>query len=199
MKQQINLYQVEKQKWIFNLSFQYLAWGSLVFLLLLLIMTSNGAFKHFSLQRELTQLQKAEKLKSKKLALMTSQIPEEGIVKKLVEELKKYETEKQLKQDILDTLAAKSAENKGFSDYLEALSLKTMPGLWFTKLSFQENGKLILLEGSATNPEYVPNLIMALSSQPGFSGKNFQLFKESFNEKTNQIDFVLETKSAKKP
>ncbi|HXH54474.1 MAG TPA: PilN domain-containing protein [Gammaproteobacteria bacterium] len=199
MKQQINLYQVEKRKWVLDLTFQYLVWGGLAFLGILLIITANATFKNFSVKRELTQLQKEQMGKSKALQMIAGQIPEERTREQLVNEIKKYESEKQVKQEILNLLAAKSGRDKGFSSYLEALSAKTLPGLWFTKLSFKENSNVILLEGSATKPEYVPNLITGLSNDSAFSGKNFQLFKASLNEKTEQIDFVLETKSVKQP
>jgi hypothetical protein len=199
MKQQINLYQVEKHKWVLDLTFQYLIWGGLAFLGVLLIITANATFKNFSVKRELTQLQKEQMGKSKALQMITGQIPEERTREQLANEIKKYETEKQVKQEILNLLAEKNGHDKGFSGYLEALSTKTLPGLWFSKLSFKENGNAIVLEGSATKPEHVPNLITGLRNDPAFSGKIFQLFKASLNEKTEQIDFVLETKSVKQP
>lgn len=199
MKQQINLYQVEKRKWVLDLSFQYLIRIGAAFLGILFIISLGIAIKHFSVKSELTQLQKEQLAKSKALQNISGQIPEERTREQLVNEIKKYETEKKTKQEILDSLATKSGQDKGFSSYLEALSTKTISGLWFTKLSFKENGNLILLEGSATKPEYVPSLITGLSNDPAFSGKKFQLFKEVLDEKTTQINFVLETKSVSQP
>jgi Tfp pilus assembly protein PilN len=199
MKQKINLYQVEKRKWVLGLTFQYLVWGVLAFLGILFIVTMDITIKHFSVKNALTQLQKEQAGKSKALQSISGQMPEERTREQLVNEIKKYETEKKAKQEILDSLAANSGNDNGFSGYLEVLSLKTRAELWFTKLSFTENGNVILLEGSATKPEYVPNLIIGLSDAPAFAGKKFQLFKELLDEKTQQVDFVIETKMAKKP
>lgn len=199
MKQQINLYQVEKRKWVFDLSFQYLVWGILAFLMILLIATAGGTIKHLLTKNELMQLQKEQMGKSKALQTISGQVPEERTREQLVNEIKKYEAEKKAKQEILDSLAASSGQDKGFAGYLEALSTKTILGLWFKKLSFTDNGNAILLEGSAIKPEYVPNLITRLSNDAAFSGKTFQLFKESRDEKTQQIDFVIETKTEKQP
>lgn len=199
MKQQINLYQVEKRKWVLDLTFQYMVWGLLAFLGVLLIITTITTIKHFSSKGELTQLEKEQMGKAKALQTIAGQVPEARTREQLVNEIKKYETEKQTKQEILASLAAEVGHDNGFSAYLEALSNKTISGLWFTKLSFKENGNVISLEGKALKPEYVPNLITGLSKDPAFEGKKFQLFKESLDDKTQRIDFVLETKSVKQP
>lgn len=199
MKQQINLYQAEEQKWVWDLTFQYMVWGLLAFFGILFIITVSITVKHFSTKSELTQLEKEQVGKAKVLQTISGQVPEERTREQLMNEIKKYEMEKQAKQEILDSLAANSGHEHGFSGFLDALSTKTLSGLWFTKLSFKEHGNVILLEGSTTKPEYVPNLITGLSKDPAFTGKKFQLFRESLDEKTQQINFVLETKSAKQP
>lgn len=199
MKQQINLYQVEKRKWAMDLTFQYLVWALLAFLGILLTITVGVSIKHFSAKNELTQLEKEQAGKSKALQTIASQVPEERTREQLMNEIKKYEMEKQAKQEVLDSLAANSGHDNEFSGYLDALATKTISGLWFTKLNFKENGNVILLEGSTTKAEYVPNLITGLSKDPAFGGKKFELFKISQDEKTQQINFVLETKSAKQP
>lgn len=199
MKQQINLYQIEKQKWIFNITFQHLILAGAAFLGILCMITLYEAFHHFSVQDQLAQLQKDQINKTKSLQKIAGQMPEERTREQLINELKKYESEKQIKQEILALLATNSLRNKGFSAYLETLSTKTSAGLWFTKLRFQENGNFILLEGSAVKPEYVPTLITDLGSESAFSGKQFELFKVSRDEKTEKINFVIETKATKQP
>lgn len=199
MKQQINLYQVEKQKWSLDLTFQYLVWGLLAFLSVLFIVTVSATINHFSVKSELTQLEKEQAGKSQALQSIASQMPAERTREQLMNEIKNYQDEKQAKEEILNSLSETVGADKGFSAFLDALSTKTLSGLWFTKFSFKENGKFILLSGSATKPEYVPNLITGLSNDPAFSGKKFQVFKESLNEKTQQIDFVLETKAVTEP
>lgn len=197
MKQQINLYQVEKQKWVFNITFQYLIWSGIVFLSILFVVTIQAVVNHIAAKSELTQLQKDQINKSKALKTMISQMPEEHTREKLVNELKNYEAEKQVKQGILAALAVSMPKNKGFSTYLEALSTKTRSGLWFTQLSFEEKGNVISLVGSAAKPEFVPNLITDLSNDPAFAGKQFELFKVSLDEKREKVNFVLKTKAAK--
>jgi len=198
MKQQINLYQIEKKKWALDFTFQYMTWSLLAFLGILLIITVIDTVNHISVKGELTELQKEQAGKSKALQTIAGQVPEERTREQLMNEIKKYQTEKQAKEEVLASLAAELNNNK-FSAYLDALAAKTISGLWFTKLSFKENGNFIALEGVAVKPEYLPNLITALAKDPAFDGKEFQLFKESLDEKTHQINFVLETKSVSQP
>ncbi len=199
MKQQINLYQIEKQKWIFNITFQYLILVCALFLGILFMITLYEAVHHFSMRDQLTQLQKDQMHKSKALQTIAGQVPEERTREQLVNEIKRYEDEKQAKKEILALLETNSLRNKGFSDYMEALSTKTSLGLWFTKLRFQENDNVILLEGSAVKAEYVPTLITDLGGESVFSGKQFELFKISRDEKTEKINFVIATKAATQP
>ncbi len=199
MKQVINLYQVDKRKWMIELTFEYLVWGLLGFLGILLIITLSAAINHFSVKGQLTQLEKEQAGKSKTLQTIASQVPAERTREQLMNDIKKYQNQKQEKQEILNALAESVGADKGFTGFLDALSTKTRLGLWFTKLSFKENGNFISLQGSSLKPEYVPTLITGLSNDPAFSGKEFILFKEALDEKTQQIDFVLETKPMEKP
>lgn len=199
MKQEINLYQVDKKKWIIDLTFEYLIWGLLGFLGILLIVTLSATFNHFSVKGQLTQLEKEQEGKSKALQTIAGQVPAERTREQLMNDIKKYQDQKQAKQEILNSLAETIGADKGFTGFLDALATKTRLGLWFTKLSFRENGNFISLQGHSLKPEYVPTLITGLSNDPAFSGKKFILFKEALDDKTQQIDFVLETKSAEKP
>ena len=115
MKQQINLYQVEQRKWILELNFQYLAWGILAFSGILLIVTAGGTIKHLLTKNELTQLQKEHIGKAKALQTISGQVPEERTREQLVNEIKKYEAEKRRSKKFLDSLAASSGQDKGFS------------------------------------------------------------------------------------
>jgi hypothetical protein len=200
MKQQINLYQVEKQQqWFMTFTFQHMIWLLAAFLGTLLIETLVASIQHILVKRELTQLEKKQTGKSAALQNIIGQVPEERTREQLVNEIKKYETEKQEKQEILNLLSEKIDHGKFFSGYLDALSKETISGLWFTKVRFTENGDAVVLEGKSMKPEYVPNLIGGLSKDPAFDGKVFQVFKAALDDKTQQIDFVLQTKLVEKP
>jgi len=198
MKQQINLYQKEKKQWALDLTFQYMVWFFGLFFALLLIVSTYDIIQHLSAKKEFDILSKEQAEKNKKLLTISGQMPEEKTRDQLLAEIKKYETEKQTKQEILSVLAAQTNKISGFSAYFESFSRQAMPGLWLTRFSFKDNGASLSLEGGTLKPEYVPQLITNLGAEAVFKGKTFQLFKIFLDEKTKQIDFVLETSMVKK-
>jgi Tfp pilus assembly protein PilN len=194
MNQHINLYQKEKKKWMADFTFQYMVWFFGAFLGLLVIVSAYDVIQYLYAQKALDTLNKEQADKNKKLLAISGQVPEERTREQLLSEIKKYETEKQTKQEIISVLAAQTNQISGFSEYFDSLSKQVMPGLWLTGFSFKDNGASLSLEGSTLKPEYVPQLITKLSAEPAFKGKTFHLFKISLDEKTKRINFILETK-----
>ncbi len=200
MSQQINLYQVEKQKFKIRFEFKEAVVLFSVFFSIIFITTTIDMVKHLTIKKEYSVLDKEQQAKSQKLQVISGQMPEEQTRNDIVAQIKKYQDDKQSKLEILGQLAvAQSGKNINFSDYFVSLAKRAVTGLWLTSFSIKDSGGNLSIEGITLKPDYVPLLISGLSSEAVFSGKTFQLFKISTDDKTNQIGFELETKAVDEP
>jgi len=200
MKQQINLYQIEKKKVSLQFTFQYMLVLLGAFLAVLFVITGVNVFKHVTIKKELTALGKEQMAKSQKLSNIAGQVPEEQTRNQILAEINKYETERKEKEELLSLLIeAQTRKIDGFSGFFESLARGSTDGIWLTHFMFKDGGDYISLEGKALGPESVTKLIAGLSKETVFIGKSFNLFKVSLDEKTRQIDFALETKDYAQP
>ncbi len=200
MKQQINLYQIEKKKRTFQFTFQHMLilFGS--FLSVLLVITGVNLFKHLTIKKELSVLGKEQMAKSQKLQVIAGQVPEEQTRNQILAEINRYQTEKQEKEDVLSLLiSAQTKKIDGFSGFFESLARGAADGIWLTHFVFKDGGDYMSLEGKALRPDSVTKLISGLSQEEVFKGRSFELFKVSLDEKTRQVDFVLETRNDAQP
>lgn len=202
MKQQINLFQVKKEKKKLEFTFQHMLVLFGGFLTVLLLITSVNMYKHLTIKKELTVLSKEQMAKNQKLQVIANQVPEEQTRNQIIAEINKYQSEKQEKEEVLQLLVnAQTKKIDGFSEFFESLARgsSSATGIWLTHFSFKEGGDYLSLEGKALKPDSVTRLITGLSKEDSFKGKSFELFKVSLDEKTRQIDFVLETRNLVQP
>lgn len=82
---------------------------------------------------------------------------------------------------------------QGFSPYLEALSRQQLDQTWFTKIIIHHGGRFIDLEGKATEPDLVPQILVELEKEKVFDGKAFQQFHVTRYDKET-VGFNIETK-----
>jgi hypothetical protein len=200
MKQEINLYQVEKQRFKFRLNFKEASYGFIAFFVVIFLITAVDLMRHFMITKEYSTLDKEQQAKSQKLQVIAGNMPEEKTRNEIVNEVKNYQDQNQSKTTILGLLAsATSSKTTHYSDYLEALARKAIPGLWLTNIGIRDNGNDLSIEGKTLSPQYVPLLISGLGGESVFKGKTFEVFKISTDEKTGEISFNLETKASLQP
>ncbi len=200
MTQQINLYQIQKKKFVLDFTFQYFLWVFWGFCGILVLITSVNLYEHLTIKKELTNLDKEQLAKTQKLQVISGKIPEVQTRDQIEAEIKKYEIDRQEKQEVVTMLdSALANQFNGFAGYFESLAKEAVEGIWLTKITFKDNGNYIGLEGKTINTELVPKLIAGLGTEPVFKGKTFQLFKVVTDEKTHEIDFDLETKTYEQP
>ena len=202
LKQQINLYQVKKEKKKLEFTFQYMLILFGGFLSVLLLITAVNLYKHLTIKKELTVLSKEQLAKNQKLQVIANQVPEEQTRNQIIAEINKYQAEKQEKEEVLQLLInAQVKKIDGFSDFFESLArgVSETSGIWLTHFTFKEGGDYMSLEGKALKPDSVTRFIAGLSKEAPFKGKSFELFKVSLDEKTRQIEFVLETRNYEQP
>lgn len=200
MKQEINLYQVEKQRFKFRLNFKEASYVFGAFFTVIFLVTAVDLTKHFMIKKEYTTLDKEQQAKSQKLQVIAGNMPQEKTRNQIVNEVKDYQDQNQSKTTILGLLAnAISSKSTPYSDYLEALARKAVPGLWITNIGIKGNGNDLSIQGKTLSPQYVPLLISRLGGESVFKGKSFEVFKISTDEKTGEISFNLETKASLQP
>jgi hypothetical protein len=166
----------------------------------LFAITSVDLYKHLTIRKELNILGREQMEKNQKLQAIAGQIPEEQTRNQILSEIKNEENEKKEKEEMLSLLInAQSNKIGGFSGYFESLAKGFVDGLWLTDINLRENGDSFSLTGKALRPELVPELIAKLGNEEIFKGKSFQVFKMLLDEKTKQIDFILETRPIQTP
>ncbi len=197
MKQQINLYKVEKQKFVLPFTFYYVIRGFGVFILMLGLTTSYDLIKHFITKKEFQKLGKEHAEKEVKLQVIAKQVPEERTRNEIVNDIQLLEAEKKEKIDTIALLMSESNRKvSGFSIYLDFLANHTVPGVWLTKFSFKDNGNNLVFKGKALKAENVTQLITSLSSGSVFSGKTFEMFKVEADPALAYVDFILQSKNS---
>lgn len=197
MKQEVNLYQVEKKRFKFSFNFRETTLIFAAFFSVLFVVTTVNLVNHYIVEREYNTLDKEQQAKAQKLQVIAGSVPKEKTRNEIIEEVKNYEEQNRLKTNILGVLAdAVATTTKPYSEYLDALARRTVPGLWLTHFSIKDEGNNLSFEGKTLNPEYVPMLIAGLGNESVFSNKTFQLFKIATDEKTGDIEFDLETKAS---
>ncbi len=196
MQQQINLYQLKKEKKKFDIKFEEILHVFGVYLIGLALITAFDTYGYFKIRKEEEALTRLHEEQSKRLEAVSSKVPKEHTRKQIVAQIEKYDGQIKDKKKILSMLSqAKSTQIEGYSSYMEALASMSVRGLWLTEFVFKNNGGYLLLEGRTMDPELIPTLISNLSGSNDFSGKKFEVFKMSLDEETKQVDFILETKT----
>ncbi len=195
MKQQINLYQVEKQKFVLNFTFNYALSALALFVFVLGSITAYDVVNYYHIKKEFQKLDKEHTEKERKLQSISKQVPEERTRNQLVADIKNLENEKKEKINVISLLLSEgNSKSTGFSVYLDFLANHTVQGVWLTELNFKDNGSDLVMRGKAVNAGDVPILITSLSSGSAFKGKTFETFKVEADHTLKYVDFVLQTK-----
>lgn len=64
-------------------------------------------------------------------------------------------------------------DTKGFSDFMKALALRGVDGIWLTGFSVGAAGEEIAISGRALRADLVPAYLKRLGQDPYFSGRSF--------------------------
>ncbi len=194
MKQQINLYKVEKREVDARINFEQVRIGFWVCFCFLFLMTTHNFYGFIMDKADLYKLEQVKVAQQKDLDSMMGLVEKQKASDKIIAELQAYHDKNTEKEALLKNLS--TSENTkviAYSNYLESLAKKTIPGLWVDKLVIKDSGNYLFLVGECLSPELVTQFIASLSSEPAFSGKTFSVFAMSMDEKTKKITFGVET------
>lgn len=194
MKQEINLFKVEKKKEII-LSFKKMLKVMSAFFGIMVLISIYDAYDYYGNQKILNELQKKQREFNKQLLAVGEKLPPQQTRDQIIAENKKLESDLEARKEILSTLTMlQSTRTMGFSNYLIALAAESFAGLWLTRFKLRGDGSYILLEGDTQRPEYVPRFLEGLSKESIFKGKSFQVFNLKADKAKELTHFVVETK-----
>lgn len=193
--QQINLYQSE-----FRIEKQPLSAATLLNIITVVsaVLVLLYGFNYWQLtqaRQQLVQLQQEKTAQEARLAeLIRTHKP---LVKsqRLAEDIKQYESWVSVRQQAINVLSEKRFGNtEGFAEYFTGLARQKINGLWITGLRFSEGGRQLGMQGSALEPELVPQLLQQLSAEDIFTGTRFDsLLMHRQDDKKQQVDFQLKS------
>lgn len=82
----------------------------------------------------------------------------------------------------------------GLSPYLLGFARQHVEGTWLTHIAIADGGSHIALEGRATAPALIPDLVQRLTGEEAFRGKSFSSLKLERGEAESEgIDFTITT------
>ena len=176
--QRINLYhfQEEPTNVVFPL-FHLIILGG-VFAIILMMISGGTFFSHYRAQAKLSDLKSEEQELNKGFAEVKKSIYTEEDRQQFVQRIQQLEKDKMDKERMYQTLESlHHGESKGFSQYFNALSKYSMPGIWLTDFRFANGGHTITFQGTTADTEFVPKFVQRLGRDESFSGKTFDNFK----------------------
>ncbi len=194
--QQINLYQpiLRKQEKVFSL--KTLLRGNLLILAVLLLFYFASYYQSHSLNTQLESLQQERTKRTEALIELQKKFPPKAknpTLQTMVEEKQALLNHRKRIIRELQHQKTGTGGNPGFSEQLSGLARQDVEGIWFDQISLRD-GKQLTLQGWATSPEKVPQLIQRLTSEPSFSGTAFtsvQITRDTQN--SSVIGFILKT------
>ena len=176
MNQQINLYQpmFRKQKKVFSAVAMVQ-----VFVIVLILFSLTGAYSYMQLnqlrQQDLTAKRNLETLQQR-IAALGAQSADDIEIRIIETELAKISKEIKQKKQISDLLSQGAFTNTtGFSDYFEAIARQHVNGTWLTRISIEQGGAILSLNGVASSAELVPVYLQRLLQEQVFSGISFNV------------------------
>ena len=192
MSQQINLYQpmFRRERKVFS------AWAMVeltaVVLVALLAISGVVGWNSVRQARQVDALQARATQLSAQVENLRRQYPapkrDEALVTRADALAKQLKTKKAFLDQVVP--GAHGPAN-GYAAYLGALARAPHPGLWLSHLRF-EGADNMIIEGGATSPRKVPDLVHYLGRQPEFSGRNFDALRIVREAKTDgSVHFLL--------
>ena len=191
MRQQINLYEApaEHNPWQDWYPIPQIGIG---LVLLLVVLYALALFERADLKEQLVAAQQQFETRQSEFDRLKMSLPGAELDPNLQREVKDMTAELAGKQEMLRTINLKQADKQqGFSNFLEGLARRTMPGLWLTHIELNDGGARIGLQGQAAKPEFVPQLIKSLASEQAYFGKEFDVFNLSRDTSQGYLAFEL--------
>lgn len=192
--QSINLYQVEiKEKVVLCLN-QILQLGA-VLVALLFLSTLYELYGYYSLQKEFNSLNANQKDLSLGLDHAQKKVVSEQDKKEVASKVSILQNSLREKEQMYYTLTTlQHGDEKGFHQYLKALSDNNIPELWLTHFYLGTNGSHISVSGKTVSPNKIPELIKKVGEHESFKNIVFEVFNlEKEDDDSGVISFKLET------
>jgi hypothetical protein len=197
MQQQINLYQEAfhplKQK-----GFEPLFWVPVGFVLVLLLLSTYEVWKNASLEAELSKATTDYEQLQGEMDQLQLAMKQRGKDPLLIKKMHHMERELRRKKKALALLSGDeaSANKKGLSDYLVALSRTDPDELWLENIRLESGGLDIELQGKTLKPEEIPVYLQDLGRYPVYQDKPFHSFVLARDEEVKGLNhFLLSTQS----
>ncbi|RFA28280.1 hypothetical protein CAI21_13265 [Alkalilimnicola ehrlichii] len=194
MRQQINLFQPQRQRHGVWLSAHSLAWGSGLLVLGLALASSLFWWGEQRELRELAGMRVEHADRSGEAVALQRQLEERRADSAVQIELDRLEAELAAKRRFLHSFdPLEGAQGQGFADVLSGLAQGRVEGVWLREIRITRRGEL-RFEGSATDPALVPRFVDALGQQSAFQGRDFRHLRIERMENARQVDFSLQTR-----
>ncbi len=195
INQQINLYQPIFRRERKLLSFDALLQIILIAIVSLALVYEYGVWSGYRLQQTAASLRN---LKTEKLLLLErlqheqarpqDALPADRVLAELQQE---YAARKQLLESMSNI---GQLHSHGFSEYLEAFSKKTLPGMWLTGFSASGDGRDLELRGGARDPHTIPEFVQSFADVPVLTTMKFRMLQiERVDAGKQWVDFILST------
>lgn len=199
MIQHVNLYQRSTRKPIPIFAAEYTIIVLAVLIGVLAIISTIGLRKTSDLSNRLEHFQKRlhdVTTKIESLKIKHPEIPVDFLLQQKLADSKRMVASM---QKVLDYLTDnKSERTRGFSGYFEGLARQTVPKVWFSGLTVNNEGQYLQLDGSTLLPERVPKLFQLLKDEPAFRGKMFtRLLMKKSKDEFGKVDFSINTVGSK--
>ena len=192
MIQQINLYQFEEPIESRVFSFVQTMQVATMLIIVLIFISGYKFISYYHTRTELSTLQNKQRSLNLELTKIQDKIPTKEEKEKLTQQIERLkETTANMKKTQLALKQLQTEYSSGFSEYLAALAKYDVPELWLTAIKLSSGGRLIHLEGKATEAEYVPHLLQKLGAEAVFAGKTFETFKLYTENKEKLIKFSI--------
>lgn len=194
--QNLNLYQIERQRRAGPQKAQMLLGLGIVALLCLLHAGWQGWQLHQAGQR-LVQAEAEAQEQETRLAAAKSSFVEPRLDERLPDELASSESDNRQLQRLIGYLQALSAQqNAGFVAPLQALAdHHPQGGLWLNGIHLAEGGLQLRLQGRSQNQQLLPQYLDALGRSPVFKGREFARLDVERGE-DQLLDFDLSSRPA---
>jgi Tfp pilus assembly protein PilN len=195
--QQINLYLREFQPSREPLRAIHMAWGALIFLVLLVIWTVFDSHNIKQSEQKLAQEQlELQSLQAQTQAL-ESQRPAQGSLEldgKIADLQKNILRHKK----ILSMISHQELGNdKGFSMQLKAMGDAALNTLSINSFSLQRGGRYVELAGVARSADQIPLYLQKLRASPSFKDVSFGVLRvERDSQQSGIVNFSLENPKA---
>lgn len=171
--QQINLYLPEFQPNREPLRSIHMLWGAIIFILLLVVVSTLSA-KH---NRELAQSVEQQKTQLEQIKNHLKQLEQQRPQQNLAEldaQILRLQQERSRREHILSVIANKKlGNNTGFSDHLKAMGRQSLDTISLSVFSLQAGGSYIEFAGKTGAADQIPLYIQRLRTESAFAESAF--------------------------